>query len=350
MADDRISKLRAELVAIPPTTWYVKKVSWVLEQESIIKNIENVPLNQKLMDSLKKDKMINPILTMNQWYPIVGSQRIRACKEIQKLDPTHPILDQEIRIARFDADYWNMFYLWGDENFRHRAIAIWFQTVELAWKSIHYIYDTDFSGTDMKEFERIGDQLVWNLPDGVKEKYKSIRTQKKKYAKKIILDSDLLAWYNFRYYLKFPSYEQSIDYSGIYTVMAFTQRDLSPLVRGDDWTIKLALTSGSSPLDITGYTFWFTLKDNIDEVDPGDLQVTATPDISSSPTEASQGIIYIKAARTATNGLEPKNYNYDVQQVDTLGNVQTLLIGKVKVVKDITRSTSQTAQTRQRAS
>lgn len=122
--------------------------------------------------------------------------------------------------------------------------------------------------------------------------------------------------------------------------MAFTQRDLSPLVRGDDWTIKLALTSGSSPLDITGYTFWFTLKDNIDEVDPGDLQVTATPDISSSPTEASQGIIYIKAARTATNGLEPKNYNYDVQQVDTLGNVQTLLIGKVKVVKDITRSTS----------
>ena len=176
MADDRISKLRAELVAIPPTTWYVKKVSWVLEQESIIKNIENVPLNQKLMDSLKKDKMINPILTMNQWYPIVGSQRIRACKEIQKLDPTHPILDQEIRIARFDADYWNMFYLCGDENFRHRAIAIWFQTVELAWKSIHYIYDTDFSGTDMKEFERIGDQLVWNLPDGVKEKYKSIRT------------------------------------------------------------------------------------------------------------------------------------------------------------------------------
>jgi len=122
--------------------------------------------------------------------------------------------------------------------------------------------------------------------------------------------------------------------------MSYTQRDLSPLVRGDDWTLKLVLTSNSSVLDITGYTFWFTLKENIDDADPGALQVTATPDISTSPTEASQGIIFIKASKTLTNSLTPKTYNYDVQQIDGDGNVQTLLIGKVKVVKDITRSTS----------
>ena len=86
---------------------------------------------------------------------------------------------------------------------------------------------------------------------------------------------------------------------------------------------------------MAGYTFWFTLKENVDDVDPGALQVTATPDISTSPTEASQGIIYIKASKTLTNSLTPKTYNYDVQQVDGSGNVQTLLIGKVKVVKDI---------------
>lgn len=122
--------------------------------------------------------------------------------------------------------------------------------------------------------------------------------------------------------------------------MSYTQRDLSPLVRGDDWTLKLVLTSNSSVLDITGYTFWFTLKENIDDADPGALQVTATPDISTSPTEASQGIIFIKASKTLTNSLTPKTYNYDVQQIDGDGNVQTLLIGKVKVVKDITRSIS----------
>jgi hypothetical protein len=122
--------------------------------------------------------------------------------------------------------------------------------------------------------------------------------------------------------------------------MSYTSRDLSPLVRGDDWTIKLALTSDGSALNITGNTYWLTLKENIDDADPGALQVTATPDISTSPTEASQGIIYIKASRTDTNTLAAKTYNYDVQQVDSSGNVQTLLIGKVKVVKDITRSTS----------
>lgn len=122
--------------------------------------------------------------------------------------------------------------------------------------------------------------------------------------------------------------------------MSYTQRDLSPLVRGDDWTIKLVLTSDGSALDITGYTFWLTLKENVDDADPGALQVTATPDLSTSPTEASQGVIYIKASRTVTNNLAAKTYNYDVQQVDGSGNVQTLLIGKVKVVKDITRSTS----------
>lgn len=122
--------------------------------------------------------------------------------------------------------------------------------------------------------------------------------------------------------------------------MSYTQRDLSPLVRGDDWTLKLVLTSDNAVLNITGYTFWFTLKENVDDVDPGALQVTATPDVSTSPTEASQGIIYIKASKTLTNSLTPKTYNYDVQQVDGSGNVQTLLIGKVKVVKDITRSIS----------
>jgi hypothetical protein len=120
--------------------------------------------------------------------------------------------------------------------------------------------------------------------------------------------------------------------------MSYTARDLSNLVRGDDWTIKLVVKSSGTALNITGYTYWFTLKSNVDDVDPGDLQVSVTPDISTSPTEASQGIIYIRASKTLTNSLTPGTFNYDVQQVDTAGNVQTLLIGKVKVVKDITRS------------
>ena len=120
--------------------------------------------------------------------------------------------------------------------------------------------------------------------------------------------------------------------------MSYQARDLSPLVRGDDWTIKLTLSDSGSPLNITGYTYWFTLKDSIDDADPGALQVSITPSVSGSPTEASQGIVYITAAKALTDTVTPATYNYDVQQVDGTGKVQTLLIGKVKVVKDVTRS------------
>lgn len=117
--------------------------------------------------------------------------------------------------------------------------------------------------------------------------------------------------------------------------MAYTQRDLSPLVRGDDWTLKITVTSGNSVVDITGCTYWMTLKLDVDAADPGNLQVTATP---ASPEDAAAGIVYINAPKESTSLLEPANYNYDIQQVDAQGNVQTLMIGRVKVVRDITRS------------
>jgi hypothetical protein len=118
--------------------------------------------------------------------------------------------------------------------------------------------------------------------------------------------------------------------------MSFTSKDLNPLVRGDDWTIKLSVQQNGSVVDITGYTYYFTLKADIDAVDPGDLQVTA----SSVGADAAAGIVYINVSDTQTNSLEARNYNYDVQQIDDSGNIQTLLLGKVKVVKDVTRTTS----------
>jgi hypothetical protein len=161
MGSHRISKETAELVALPPTTWYVKSVNWMLEQEEIIKNIEVVPVNEELTDSIKKFKIINPILCLPSWYPLVGSQRIRACYHVKQTEPNHPLLKQEIRVAKFDAEYWNAFYLWGEEDFRSKAITIYFQMMELAWKSIHYIQTEDFNGTSMTHFEDIGDELKW---------------------------------------------------------------------------------------------------------------------------------------------------------------------------------------------
>lgn len=121
--------------------------------------------------------------------------------------------------------------------------------------------------------------------------------------------------------------------------MAFERRDLSDFARGDDWTIKFTLRDNETklPIDITGFSFWMTLKADIDAADPGDAQIG--PIVAGSP-DATSGIIYITFPKAVTGSLTPQTYNYDLQQVDDQGTVQTLLIGKVKVVKDVTLSIS----------
>lgn len=119
--------------------------------------------------------------------------------------------------------------------------------------------------------------------------------------------------------------------------MSFTAKDLDPLVRGDDWSLKLNITSSNSAKNITGFTYYWTLKENVDDSDSAAaLQVTASP----SGSAATAGEVVLTASAAVTTQITPQTYNYDVQQVNDTGAVQTLLIGKIKVVKDITRSTS----------
>ncbi len=166
MSNSRIGKESAELVDIPPTTWYVKEVSWLLNQLTFLQNYERVPVNESLVESIKRDGILSPILTMPNWYPISGSQRLRACKHIMSLDSKHKVLNQQIRVARFDKEWWNCFYLWPNEEERNKMVQIYFQTIETAWKSLHYIHEKDFSGKNMIDFESEGDELKWRDRDG----------------------------------------------------------------------------------------------------------------------------------------------------------------------------------------
>ncbi len=159
MADHRVSRATAELVPLPPHTWYIRSINWLLEQPKVQENIKGVPLNQKLCDSLYEHGMKSPILTMPNWYPIAGSQRLRAYAEIVRSRPD--LGEQEVRVCRFDKEYWLIYYLWGDHDFRDKAVAIWFQMAELVWKSMYYEDDTDPDGISMQEYERIGDELDW---------------------------------------------------------------------------------------------------------------------------------------------------------------------------------------------
>lgn len=102
-------------------------------------------------------------------------------------------------------------------------------------------------------------------------------------------------------------------------------KDLENQVTGDDWKIQIDL-----PATPAG-TYWFTLKDSIDENDPGDLQVNTV--VVGTPTS-----LVIAVPHALTSNLTPKTYRYDIQKVTSSGIVTTLYLGKVKVVRDITRS------------
>ena len=162
----RVKQLTAETVALPPTEWFVKEVNWLLDQETFQKNYERIPLNNELYESIDKHGIIAPILTMNNWYPITGSQRLRVCSVIRKLRPKHKVLTQKVRVARITHEVWNAFYMWGDREFQEKAVQVYFQCIEIAWKSRHYIYEKDFSGVSMEHFEEIGDRMKWKDRDG----------------------------------------------------------------------------------------------------------------------------------------------------------------------------------------
>lgn len=115
--------------------------------------------------------------------------------------------------------------------------------------------------------------------------------------------------------------------------MSYTAKDLSPLVRGDDWKIRVVITENNVPLNITGYEYWFTMKKSIDSPDPGEVQVVVTP----SEENASSGILDITVSHYNTSNIPTGNYYYDLQQIAPSTEIKTILLGKVKVVKDVTR-------------
>ena len=159
MASDRIGKTTANLIAVPP--FEIRKVTtnFVLNQETVRKNIERVPVNSQLVDSILKEGIRNPHLCMADWYPLAGSQRIRAALYIKEtIDETW---NEDIVVHRFLEDYHNVFYLWGDKEFRSKAIALWFQLQELVFKSLYYDYNVDESGIKMTKYEDIGEKLDW---------------------------------------------------------------------------------------------------------------------------------------------------------------------------------------------
>lgn len=120
-----------------------------------------------------------------------------------------------------------------------------------------------------------------------------------------------------------------------------TKVDLADEVRGDTWTLSVAFvdTDGNA-IDITNYQYWWTVKLDPTAADT-DLDGTNGVQVTTvaNDANAANGILTITVPATDTANLLASQYSYDIQEKNG-SIITTLLMGKIKVISDITRSTS----------
>jgi hypothetical protein len=106
--------------------------------------------------------------------------------------------------------------------------------------------------------------------------------------------------------------------------------------RGDSksWTLYFRDEDGVN-IDITGWTIFFTAKENVDDIDDN-AKIKKTITSHTSPT---LGETKIELTPDDTN-LVIKSYVYDIQIKKSTGEIQTIIEGNVVVTKDITQRTS----------
>jgi len=103
------------------------------------------------------------------------------------------------------------------------------------------------------------------------------------------------------------------------------------LDRGDAITIPIRFKQNGAVLDITGWTFNFSVNPKPNPEDASAHVITKT---GLTPTNAVGGELDISLTPTETN-LLPKTWYYDVQRV--LPSIKTLMKGKFTVDQDITK-------------
>lgn len=113
--------------------------------------------------------------------------------------------------------------------------------------------------------------------------------------------------------------------------------DLS-IIKGNSKNYKLLFkTTSGDPLDITGYTVFFTVKKNINQTDDQAV-ISKTNTIHSDPTN---GISIITITTSETNDLQPGVYLYDIGYVNATKNVKkTSDPEKFEIIGNVTRRSS----------
>lgn len=107
------------------------------------------------------------------------------------------------------------------------------------------------------------------------------------------------------------------------------------LDEGDDETFALTRQDSSGlAIDISGYTFWLTVKNDPEDTDANAvLQKTVT-----AHTDAANGQTEIDLTNSDTEDLQGR-YWYDIQEKTSGGTINTLMHGTLYFQPDVTEAT-----------
>ena len=111
------------------------------------------------------------------------------------------------------------------------------------------------------------------------------------------------------------------------------------LFRGNTFSKKISLTDKktSTPIDISGWTFYFTIKKVRDMKNLTDDKAILKKTINVE--NGADGIVIFPLIPSETSLISPTNYKYDITYKKTNGVVTTLIYGNFTVLPSVTRST-----------
>jgi hypothetical protein len=106
--------------------------------------------------------------------------------------------------------------------------------------------------------------------------------------------------------------------------------------RGDNWSRTLYFEDeDGSPIDITGWTLFFTVKVNADDLDNAAI-IAKTITVFTDPVSGEAGISLSSADTNQAIG----SFLWDIQVKTNLGQIITVAEGILTITKDITIRTS----------
>jgi len=107
------------------------------------------------------------------------------------------------------------------------------------------------------------------------------------------------------------------------------------LIRGDYKAFNLTFTQSGTPLDLTNFKLFFTVKDSTDDADSS-AKIAKVVTAHSDPTAGKTTLVIDAADIDDLDG----SYVYDFQLVNASGAPTTVLIGMLNVIADVTRRTT----------